>query len=353
MASPAVKSAVWSFWTPPYGRDSRWRSDLDHLLSWSLSFATASRFFETRTLVTDSPGARLLVDELQLPFDEVSTSLDVLDDRLSGWWILGKLSSYAQQEQPFIHFDSDVYLWQSLPEKLLTANILGQNPERVPPDESSYYKPKTVATVIGRHKGFLPAGMADYVHNGGEYAANMGIFGGSAWEAIREYAHNALEMIIAPANRKPWEILGEPFIHSILVEQYYLAAYCATLDRAGRFGKPSIDYLFSSEEAAFREPVAAGTGYTHLMGAKRNPRVMQFIAARLRRDFAHLYEACVRAAGAPRDESAGSDLDAGFPPASRYGGHDAARYPHAAAAPYPGQAYAGYDSGIGLSLLPC
>jgi hypothetical protein len=350
--SRTVKSAVWSFWTPPRNRDARWRNDLDHLLSWSLSLATAARFFESTTLVTDSTGARLLVDKLHLPFDEVSTSLDLLNEKLSAWWVLGKLAAYAQQDRPFVHIDSDVYLWKGLPASLLKANMIGQNPERAPLDESSYYKPKTVMKTVERHGGRLPGEFADYVRNHGDNAINTGIFGGCAWEEIRDYSRNALEMITTPANARPWEILGELFMHSVLVEQYYLAAYCAELDRTGRFEKPSIEYLFNSEEAAFRDSVATRAGYTHLMGAKRNPHLMGLVAGRLRRDFNHQYEACLRAVESTQLMPAGRDRNEEFPLTFIYDGDKfAGRRLQATASPYFQQANYNYGAAIGASLL--
>ena len=40
------------------------------------------------------------------------------------WWALGKLFAYAAEEEPFIHFDSDVFLWLALPEAVTSCPLV-------------------------------------------------------------------------------------------------------------------------------------------------------------------------------------------------------------------------------------
>jgi len=61
-------------------------------------------------LVTDTEGARLLVDKLGLRFTTVMTTLTALDDADPEWWVLGKLWAYRAQTEPFVHLDNDVFL---------------------------------------------------------------------------------------------------------------------------------------------------------------------------------------------------------------------------------------------------
>jgi hypothetical protein len=107
---------------------------MHHLLSWVLSVCEAVRHYPDTCLVTDTEGARLLVDSLGLPFRHVDLRLDALhpacDDE---WWVLGKLTAYAAQTAPFIHLDNDVVLWNALPSAVTAAPVFAQNPENVPP----------------------------------------------------------------------------------------------------------------------------------------------------------------------------------------------------------------------------
>jgi hypothetical protein len=59
-------------------------------------------------------------------------TLDGLPSTLRRWWTLGKLHAYRSQTTPFVHLDSDVYLWSPLPRRLTSAPVFGQNPERFP-----------------------------------------------------------------------------------------------------------------------------------------------------------------------------------------------------------------------------
>src|SRR5947209_1763213 len=99
-ATARVDRAVWSFWSRPFATyyHRSWADDLFHLLSWVLSFRTASCHVGSTALVTDDDGARLLVDRLALPFDHVSTSLNTIPEEYERWWALGKLYAYRQQD---------------------------------------------------------------------------------------------------------------------------------------------------------------------------------------------------------------------------------------------------------------
>src|SRR5690349_4701476 len=114
--------AVWSFWTKPFRAYHRhlWTSPLHHLLAWVLSVETARAHYPRTALFTDEEGARLLIDGLKLEFTTVSTELARLQGESPDWWTLGKLWTYRAQSEPFIHIDSDVFLWKRLPPALET-----------------------------------------------------------------------------------------------------------------------------------------------------------------------------------------------------------------------------------------
>jgi hypothetical protein len=108
--------AVWSFWTKPYFAERWlcWYSDWHHWLAWGLSLRAASQHYPNTLLVTDDEGARILVDELKLPFRRVSTALNTLERANPEWWSLGKIEAYRRQHEPFVHIDTDVFLWKPL-----------------------------------------------------------------------------------------------------------------------------------------------------------------------------------------------------------------------------------------------
>ena len=291
--------AVWSLWTKPFEarHEIVWPSREHHLFSWALSFHTARRHFARTALVTDDEGARLLVDRLGLPFDEVSTELNALAGHDPGWWALGKVYAYRAQTEPFIHIDSDVFLWEPLPGSVTSAPVFAQCPEYFTPG-TSYYKP----ALFERHLSeggalWLPAEWVWYRSSGlAQRAESCGIFGGNRVDFIRHYAEQAIRLVEHPDNRAGLATLPDKFEHNILFEQYLLAACLVYHGR--RAGSPyrgvEIRYLFDSIDEAF---YSDQTGYTHLIAsAKRNQDVARRLERRVRRDYPEYYERCVRPA---------------------------------------------------------
>ena len=284
--------AVWSFWSLPYDNlhKRRWLDDEFHLLSWSLSVMCAAEHFDELRLVTDTDGARLLVDRLELPFTAVSTTLDGLPAGSHRWWVLGKLRAYLEQELPFLHIDSDVYVWKALPGPHQSADVIAQHPEPAPPNDTTYYKPLQLHETFTRTGGLLPECIGRYMSNGGQTAFNVGVFGGHNLNVIHRYAHQATELITSSANDAAWQALGDPFAWSVFVEQYLLAAVCADM-RGRQGGDIDIKFVFPSQEMAFRETYARSVGYTHLIASlKRSQHLKRAVANRLRARYPDVHE---------------------------------------------------------------
>lgn len=289
--------AVWSFWSEPFrGRRSGWDSGLHHLLSWVLSVETARLHFPRTALHTDDAGARELVDAVGLNFDAVSTDLNELIDRDPDWWALGKLATYARQDEPFIHIDSDVYLWSPPPDRLAEAGVFAQNPEGFTAHDLCYgleeFRGRVAAT-----GGWLPVEAAAYVpRDGVPRGACCGIFGGRRTDFIGHYARQAIRVADALTSGPAWATWPDRTALNVMVEQHLLVA---CLDyHAGRPDSPfagiGIEYLFTDFGDALRR--APETGFTHLLGsgAKRDADVLRRLEARVRRDYPDHYERCVR-----------------------------------------------------------
>jgi hypothetical protein len=293
--------AVWSFWTTPFRSHHKhvWLTERHHLLAWVLSVETAKRHYADTALYTDEEGARLLVDGLGLEFAHVSTELTALECAHPEWWVMGKLWTYRAQRQPFVHIDSDVFLWQRLPVCLERSGVFAQNPETFAFGDEAWYRPVRYDEAIRRLGGWAPcewrAGVAQRLNN----AVCCGIVGGQAVDFLAYYADLAIRMIRCGENQGIWAHVGSPISDNILIEQYLLAA-CVEYHR-GRARSPfrniDLEYLFQSAEEAFDEAAAARVGYTHLIGgAKGNPALLDRLERRVRREHPHLYDRCVRVA---------------------------------------------------------
>jgi hypothetical protein len=286
--------AVWSFWSRPYQADCHrlWVSNRHHLLAWILSVETAREHYPDTILYTDSAGARLLVDRLQLPFGQVSTILDSLADRDPTWWNLGKLYAYRDQEQPFLHIDADVFLWRALPPEVAAGAVIVQNPEEFEFGGCSWYQPAAMETVLRAVGGWLPEEWRWYSARRVGLALCCGILGGSRVDFLRHYADLAIRIMEHPANRTALSD-EEKVDHAVLVEQYLLAA-CLDFHAAqpdSPFHGVEARCLFPTADAS-RDPAAARrAGYTHLIGiAKTDPILARRVEARVQRDYPQHYE---------------------------------------------------------------
>jgi hypothetical protein len=295
-----IERAVWSFWSRPFlaHAHDRWASQRFHLLSWVLSFFTIAARFPTTALVTDDAGAQLLVDDLELPFDDVSTSLNKLSAADARWWVLGKLHAYREQNAPFIHFDNDVFLWKPLPASLRQAAILTQNPEYAPTTDETFYKPTRFTKAVAGSGGYLPPELYAYVRGGGATALCMGVFGGCDVDYLTRYADRSIATIQHADNVSVWDGLGIGLAEQLLMEQYYIAAYWADLCHNNAH-RPQLRHLFASQQEAFSPSASRRLGFTHLIAAaKRQPAVAQLIEDRVQADYPSQYKRACGAASA-------------------------------------------------------
>jgi hypothetical protein len=291
---------VWSFWSKPYRerRGSQWLTDFHARLAWGLSVILARQSYPNTALVTDDDGARLLVDQLKLPFDRVSLELNALHDHDPGWWALGKLYAYRLQTEPFVHIDSDVFLWKRLPSELEAASVFAQSPEVFDPDrDEQWYPLRAVEQSVGT-TGWLPDAWraCSWGSAGSLTASNCGIIGGQRTDVLREFAEQGVRTVEAPENAPGWATWGDKGFCNVLVEQFLLNAVVehrrvSSHDAADRDLR--VEYLFPTEAAAYDPREAEARGYTHLIGgAKRNPELMADLEARMRADYPEIAERC-------------------------------------------------------------
>ena len=304
--------AVWSFWSKPFHAQQgrAWREPLHHLLAWGLSLRLARRHYPETMLVTDTPGKTLLVDRLGLEFSHVSTDLDRLRKADPAWWSLGKLTAYSLQDQPFVHLDTDVFLWKPLPASLITAPVFAQCPEHYHAVQQ-WCSPRSIEGAFERHNLTLPDewiwARSRWEHTFRE--ANCGITGGNRCDFLRHYANLALALVLDPQNAPAWADIREKDCFNQIVEQFLLAASI----EYHRFHPQSsyrgihIRYLFPSLDDAFHPTQAARAGFTHLLGdAKSSASVVQRLEQRVQREDLSFYQHCLRVIRQPQIISAGA-----------------------------------------------
>lgn len=204
---------VQSYWSKSYQSNQPnfgWYDKAFHYMSWTLSCLKLSQFYKHVKLVTDSPGAEILVGKLNLPYSTVSCELDKLSGYDETLWALGKLKAYEQQEEPFIHVDGDVFIWNQFPDEIMNAPLLAQNEEVNFP-----YNCVAMETLI--NMGFVfPNGIRTTLPIS---ESNAGILGGCDIEFFKEYAELTNSFIKINEERIK-EFIGSSAAINTILEQY-------------------------------------------------------------------------------------------------------------------------------------
>jgi hypothetical protein len=295
--------AVWTYWSRPAesGRSTPWRTQLHHFLAWGLSLHAARKHYPETVLVTDRNGKKLLIEKLGLPFAHVSTELDRLRDVDPGWWALGKLVSYSMQPQPFIHIDTDAFLWKRLPPEVEAAPVIAQCPE-IRTNKHDCYQGEIERAFIAHHAKLPTEWEWERSLDTPQFREeNCGIVGGQNVAFLRYFAETALDLVLSPANASAWRSLGVKFCYNMVIEQYLLSALIGfhRYHPESPFKGIKAKYLFTSWEEGLDQNRTARLGFTHLMGgAKSHPAVARRLEDRLRRDDPGYFRLCDRLARA-------------------------------------------------------
>jgi hypothetical protein len=279
-----VMDLIWSYWSRPAGpaHQARWKTAFHNLLSWAMSVSMPGASGARKILYTDSPGARLLIDGMKLPFDEVDCSLDTLPEQEGRLWVLGKLTAYRQHSRPFAHIDNDVFLWRRLPARVEGAGLFAQNPERFSPS-SPDYQPAALVAGLDESGVVVPEALRWYAQIGGNDAYCCGIVGGQRVDLLNDYADRALALA---KHQGPLAKLASHIELNVLLEQYFLSAYCFHQIAVAGDTSLRIEHLFDSEFASQLASESRRVGYTHLIGpAKQDDfllaKVERYVATRL------------------------------------------------------------------------
>jgi hypothetical protein len=128
---------VQSFWTAPFllsrkeSPGSRfnggWPEKRFNYFSWALSCLQLAKFYKDVELITDGRGKDLLIDKMSLPYTSVKVRLDELDGYDPAFWALGKILAYAENNEPFLHVDHDIFIWNEFEYRVVSAEVVVQN----------------------------------------------------------------------------------------------------------------------------------------------------------------------------------------------------------------------------------
>ena len=258
-----------------------WIAPEFHLMSWALSCNLLKDKFDGAKLYANTAGAEILADILQLPYNEFTTCLDDFPKPHDGLWALPKIYTYSLQQSPFLHVDGDVFMFYKLPEKLLYAKLIAQNPEVA----TNYYT--DTQRQLAKNLTYFPDVVrSDFENMNKISAVNAGILGGSDIKFIQSYAHKAIEYV--EKNKENLSKIDTDKFN-VFFEQHLFRAMA---DSCGK----KIDYLFNdivNDNAYtflgnFHE--TPERRYLHLLGHyKRDIPTCLAMAAKLRELYPKVY----------------------------------------------------------------
>ena len=242
-----------------------------HWYSWILSVNLAKQHFDEVNLYTDSFGANVLCDEIGLPFTDVCVCFDNLEKRISKeFWAIGKLVSISKQDKPFMHIDSDVYLWKPLNNIFLNSKILTQAEEDL--SEHNYYR--RYRELID-NSIYIPQLLKKFRNNLRAY--NCGILGGIDVDFFNLYSERVLDFLFNKQNQTNFKTKKFTEEVNAVYEQYYLAILAKEYNI-------NVKTLF--QEFWPKPSQARRVGYTHLLGnAKCRIDVLEALEIRIQKEF--------------------------------------------------------------------
>ena len=252
-----------------------------NLMSWALSSLQLSKYYKDVILYADQAAAEILIDKLKLPYSKVFCELDFLGKYDSKFWALPKIHSYSVQEEPFLHVDSDVYIWEKFENELINHQLIAQNLEI----GSDNYR--SIFQLLESELTYYPQEVLDERKSDSRiFAYNAGILGGQDVEFFQIYKKKAFDFV--EKNAVHWE-KKELADFNILFEQYLF--YCL----AKKFNK-SVGVYFNEtiNEDNYRIDLTEtphNSKYTHLLGGvfKTNKQTCNQLAFRLRQCYPEYY----------------------------------------------------------------
>lgn len=278
---------IQSFWSKPafhsvqnYSNARKfggWLNFKYFLISAAYSCLTLKKHNKKIYLYTDTQGSELMGDLLDLPYNDISLSLNDLESEDHRLWIRGKMHVIEQQSEPFIHVDNDIYMWEPLPspKKFIVQSRF--------PIWAEY---KLSLNEILANFDYIPECLQERPTEK-TMVANVGLIGGYDIEFFQrfcEYSRNLLER-----NRKFLPIINIGGFNQMMEEYLFTSML--------RHESRDVFYLMESFKSSFPPShlnfslVPIVYRYIHLIGnQKQSPFACEQLELRLKYEFPEKYK---------------------------------------------------------------
>lgn len=204
-----------------------------HYISLCLSCLLLKEWGKELSLITDERGKSLLIDQLGLPYDHVSTELEDFADFPSDLGMMVRLSCFRQQKSHFLFIDGDVFVNGRPDNSIWTSKIIVQQEIHLGSEEAG----KLLELLRSLGKKSDPA-LGDRNPFGPVRGFEQGVFGGTDLSTLSAYAGETLDFfygnidhllkVVAVAARDStiYSNTAHPFDQAqAIVESHFLAGF--------------------------------------------------------------------------------------------------------------------------------
>lgn len=282
---------IQSFWSLPCLASSKsdsyelcggWPNERLHAMSWALSKLTLSKHHPEMksSLHTDKTGSDWLINKIGLEYDEVIVDFAKLNKRDSKFWALGKIMAYSKQTEPFLHVDSDIYIWEPFDQKIMKKKLIAQNVET---GHDIYRK---VFDEVKSNQIMLPNFEVDDMFS----AVNAGVLGGQDISFFQDYCKVVLDFISLNSDLISKLPLAD--YYNMFFEQFFFAQMAkqkyGSLNQIGTVLEENKGFLHNVTRFGLVPQV---NNYIHMIGqSKANLELASHIEQRLLFEFPEVYK---------------------------------------------------------------
>ena len=202
---------------------SNWVNKFMFYHTYALSALLVRKHYAGKTtLVTDTFGKELLIDKLELPYDEVIVCLDRLNEYPGEFWALGKIYTYSLFSSPFIHLDFDFLLASPFEPEFTEADLVAYMNE----NDSNRQKPyrKCVEDYFLNYR--VSESIRRYFTDYQNIAYNAGVFGGTETDIFKELWAITKGIIDQNIEQIRTDAVADPrsfYMTNVILEQYLFA----------------------------------------------------------------------------------------------------------------------------------
>jgi hypothetical protein len=262
-------NVIMSLWTKPCtdGKSHGFNNVQEMMESLVVSSNVAKKHYNEIHFYTDKLGMKWIEPYLKyLPFTKIEVCLDELNWLDDKYWSLSKMYVYNKQEQPFIHIDNDVFLWEKFPDGLFDNDFFFQEIEYFNELGRDFY-----IRGLNVYKDALPK---NFIETDGAF--NCGVFGcltEKSLKLIPQYYEMGVNFVENTKNLKDLdkESISSRWLATVIIEQVIIYSLVTNGDyKFEVFLHHGDNYSGFLNHYNFK--------YTHTVAHhKRNPKIVRRI----------------------------------------------------------------------------